>query len=179
VKRCSCAVMSFLLIASLVGSALVLFWFLWAWFVLYLDLPGIATPIVWLLGFVAPLCLIRIFSSLPHCARGCCADPLTPPDIATCKAGQLWSQRRLHVECIAQAVPSIPLPIVEIISDYCYHSDLIVTANGNKLVGIFVDTAEINTIAEFSKEIIDLAVGNGNIHSVYTLISRSSQKNYC
>ncbi len=29
IKRCSCAILSFILMAALVGSGLVLFWFLW------------------------------------------------------------------------------------------------------------------------------------------------------
>ncbi|ETO06466.1 hypothetical protein RFI_30929, partial [Reticulomyxa filosa] len=78
-RRCSCAILSFVLMALFVGTALVVFWFLWAWFVLWLDLPGILTPIVWLCGFAAPLCVFRLFTLCPHCTRGCCSKTLQPP----------------------------------------------------------------------------------------------------
>ena len=81
IRRCSFAVFSFILMAALVGSGLVLFWFLWAWFVLYLDLPGVLTPIVWLAGFLLPLCAFKLFQSCPRCTRACLAQPLIPPGI--------------------------------------------------------------------------------------------------
>ena len=79
IKRCSCAILSFVVMAALVGSGLVLFWFLWAWFVLYLDLPGVLTPIVWLAGFLLPLCGFKLLQSCPRCTRACLAQPLIPP----------------------------------------------------------------------------------------------------
>ena len=99
----------------------------------------------------------------------------------------------------------LPLSIAEMVSDFCFHSDILVTTNKNKLVGIYPDTARLHTVAEFSKSItgniyfiyiyiyiysaklrllqwniyilyLDLAVANGNIHRVYVLMCREMQK---
>ncbi len=50
-----------------------------AWFVLYLDLPGVLTPIVWLAGFLLPLVLFKVFQSCPRCTCACFAQQLIPP----------------------------------------------------------------------------------------------------
>jgi len=175
IRRCSCAVFSFILMAALVGSGLVLFWFLWAWFVLYLHLPGVLTPIVWLAGFLLPLCGFKLFQSCPRCTRACFAQPLVPPDINAWKTHHLWNQRRQFILKIYKSTP-LPFSISEMISDFCFHSDILVTTNKNKLVGIYPDTARLETVAEFSKNITDLAIGNGNIHKVYVLMCREMQK---
>jgi len=175
IKRCSCAIMSFIMMAALVGSGLVLFWFLWAWFVLYLELPGVLTPIVWLAGFLLPLCGFKLFQSCPRCTRACLASPLIPPDMNAWKTHHLWNQRRQFVLKIHRLTP-LPLSVAEMVSDFCFHSDVLVTTNKNKLVGIYPDTARLHTVAEFSKSITDLAVGNGNIHKVYVLMAREMQK---
>ncbi len=149
-KRCSFAVLSFIFWAVLVGALLVLFWFLWAWFVLWLDLPGVATPIVWLSGFAAPLCLFRLVTLFPRCTRGLCNKPLSPPEMNSWKTHHLWNERRKHLNAILKAIPEMPYQIGEIISEYCFHSDMLVTAKKNKLLGIYPDSADIHTLAEFS-----------------------------
>jgi len=175
IKRCSCAILSFVLMAALVGSGLVLFWFLWAWFVLYLDLPGVLTPIVWLAGFLLPLCGFKLLQSCPRCTRACLAQPLIPPDINAWKTHHLWNQRRQFIVKIHKVTP-LPMSLAEMVSDFCFHCDVLVTTNKNKLVGIYPDTARLHTVAEFSKSITDLAVANGNIHRVYVLMCREMQK---
>eukprot|EP01084_Bolivina_argentea_P032730 60602_1 len=176
IRRCSCAVLSFMLMAALVGSGLVLFWFLWAWFVLYLDLPGVLTPIVWLAGFLLPLCIFKLLQSCPRCTRACFAQPLLPPDINAWKTHHLWNERRQFILVIESITP-LPRSVCEMVSDFCFHRDILVTTNGNKLVGIYPDTAQLHTVAEFSKNITDLAVCNGNIHCVYVLMCRESASN--
>ena len=174
VKRCSVAVISFIILAALVGSSLVLFWFLWAWFVLYLNLPGVLTPIVWLLGFIAPLCLFRIFSIFPKCIKCLCCnsgilslfglngiinngqyygDTILEPQLTSWKGGQLFSERRKHVISILEARKELPIYVCEIISNYCFHYDILVTTKKNKMIGIYPDSALLHTVAEFSKDV--------------------------
>ena len=73
-------------------------------------------------------------------------------DINAWKTHHLWNQRRLFILKIHKLTP-LPLSIAEMVSDFCFHSDILVTTNKNKLVGIYPDTARLHTVAEFSKSI--------------------------
>ena len=80
-------------------------------------------------------------------------------DINAWKTHHLWNQRRLFILKIHKLTP-LPLSIAEMVSDFCFHSDILVTTNKNKLVGIYPDTARLHTVAEFSKSITGIIIIN-------------------
>ena len=80
-------------------------------------------------------------------------------DINAWKTHHLWNQRRLFILKIHKLTP-LPLSIAEMVSDFCFHSDILVTTNKNKLVGIYPDTARLHTVAEFSKSITGITIMN-------------------
>ena len=96
-------------------------------------------------------------------------------DLNAWKTHHLWTERRRFIAVI-HGVSPLPLSLSEMVSDFCFHCDVLVTTKKNKLVGIYPDSARLHTVAEFSKSLTDLAVANGNIHRVYVLMCLEMQK---
>ena len=99
--------------------------------------------------------------------------------ICILEGGQLFGERRKHVISILEATKELSIDVREIISNYCFQYDILVTTN--KMMCIYLDFLLLYTDAEVGKD-ADLSIPERNIDSSYILVKQEQKQmgsNFC